>query len=292
MTPFEQEYRRSLELIENLLSRFFRKDARYKVLLEAMAYSLNAGGKRVRPVLTLQFAKACGDESDRAAVLGCGVEMIHTYSLIHDDLPCMDDDDLRRGKPTNHKVYGEAVAVLAGDALQTAAFQTILASGYSAEIVRDCALELARSAGADGMCGGQVLDMQGVSQPLTKLQLMNVHRLKTGALLEAACVIGAIAGGGSEAQINAARNYAADLGMAFQIRDDLLDHISSTETLGKPAGSDDANDKTTFYSLMGQDGCEEWIFTYTERAKVTVRAAFEHPEFLCDMADWLAGRMN
>lgn len=292
MTAFEQEYRRSLSLVEELLGRFFRKDTKYKVLLDAMAYSLNAGGKRVRPILTLQFAKACGDESDKAAVLGCGVEMVHTYSLIHDDLPCMDDDDLRRGKPTNHKVYGEAVAVLAGDALQTAAFQTILESGYQADIAAKCALELAKGAGADGMCGGQVLDMEGVAEPMAKLQLMNIHRLKTGALLEAACVIGAIAGGGTEAQINAARSYAADLGMAFQIRDDLLDHISTTEALGKPTGSDEANDKITFYSLMGREGCEEWIRTYTERAKVTVRAAFDQPEFLCDMADWLAGRMN
>ena len=292
MKQFELEYQRSHALIEELLSRFFRKDAKYKQLLDAMAYSLNAGGKRVRPVLTLQFAKACGDESDKAAVLGCGVEMIHTYSLIHDDLPCMDDDDLRRGKPTNHKVYGEAVAVLAGDALQAAAFQTILASGYDSDVVARCALELAKSSGADGMCGGQVLDMEGVNQPLTKLHLMNIHRLKTGALLEAACVIGAIAGGGTQAQINAARNYAADLGMAFQIRDDLLDHISTTEALGKPTGSDEANDKVTYFTLLGQEGCEEWIHTYTERAKVTVRAAFERPDFLCWMADWLAGRMN
>ena len=279
-------------LVDEYLAGCFQGDVAHKTLYSAMAYSLNAGGKRVRPILTMEFARAAGGDGDRALRLGCAVEMLHTYSLIHDDLPCMDDDDLRRGKPTNHVIYGEANAVLAGDALQTAAFETILSADYSADVRAACALELARGAGADGMCAGQVLDIEGENQPLTLDQLRMVHEKKTGALLEAACVIGAIAGGADRAQIAAARCYAREIGLAFQVRDDLLDHISTTEELGKPVGSDEENNKTTYYTLLGQSGCEELIAVCTARAKVAVAAAYEDSEVLCAMADWLAGRMN
>lgn len=286
------ELERLRSRIDGWLAGCFRESVPYRALYDAMFYSLTAGGKRVRPILTMQFAQAAGGDPDRAMVLGCGVEMLHTYSLIHDDLPCMDDDDLRRGKPTNHVVFGEANAVLAGDALQTAAFETILTSDFSAEVRAQAALELARGAGADGMCAGQVLDLEGERCGLGLEQLKLVHEKKTGALLEAACVIGVIAAGGTPEQLRAARDYARQIGLAFQIRDDLLDHISTTEELGKPVGSDEANHKTTFYTLLGRDGCEALVHTHTERAKEIAAGAFACSDFLCAMADWLAGRMN
>ena len=278
--------------VDEYLEQCFREKTPYHTLLEAMSYSLTAGGKRVRPILTMQFCAAGGGDAVKALPLGCGVEMLHTYSLIHDDLPCMDNDDLRRGKPTNHVMFGEANAVLAGDALQTAAFETILTADYPAEVRAAAALELSRGAGKDGMCAGQVLDIEGEQRPLTLDELKLVHRKKTGALLEAACVIGAIASGASELQLEATRRYAAEIGMAFQIRDDLLDHFSTTEELGKPVGSDEENHKTTFYTLLGRESCEAEIHACTERAKEIVSGAYTDSAFLCAMADWLAGRKN
>ena len=278
--------------VDEYLEQCFREKTPYHTLLEAMSYSLTAGGKRVRPILTMQFCAAAGGDALKALPLGCGVEMLHTYSLVHDDLPCMDNDDLRRGKPTNHVMFGEANAVLAGDALQTAAFETILTADYPAEVRAAAALELSRGAGKDGMCAGQVLDIEGEQRPLTLDELKLVHRKKTGALLETACVIGAIAGGASELQLEATRRYAAEIGMAFQIRDDLLDHFSTTEELGKPVGSDEENHKTTFYTLLGRESCEAEIHACTERAKEIVSGAYTDSAFLCAMADWLAGRKN
>ena len=290
LRAFQEEMERTRERIERWLKDCFSTDCPQKTLYEAMAYSLQAGGKRVRPILTVKFAEAAGGSGASALPLGCAVEMLHTYSLIHDDLPCMDDDDLRRGKPTNHVVYGEANAVLAGDALQSAAFETILSAACPAHVRAACALELARGAGADGMCAGQVLDIEGENKPLSLDELRLIHEKKTGALLEAACVIGAIAGEAAEEQIQAARCYAREIGLAFQVRDDLLDHISTTEELGKPVGSDEENHKTTYYTLLGQSGCEALIAECTRRAKAAVSAAYPDSGFLCVMADWLAGR--
>ena len=278
--------------IDDSLEFLLDEDVPYGTLIQAMNYSVNAGGKRLRPALLLEFCRMCGGNEDWALPAACGVELLHTYSLIHDDLPCMDNDDLRRGKPTNHVMFGEANAVLAGDALQTAAFETILTADYPAEVRAAAALELSRGAGKDGMCAGQVLDIEGEQRPLTLDELKLVHRKKTGALLEAACVIGAIAGGASELQLEATRRYAAEIGMAFQIRDDLLDHFSTTEELGKPVGSDEENHKTTFYTLLGRESCEAEIHACTERAKEIVSGAYTGSAFLCAMADWLAGRKN
>ncbi len=288
----EHELARLRSRVDQALAGYFQGQAPYQILYQAMSYSLTAGGKRVRPILTMKFCQAAGGDPERALPLGCGVEMLHTYSLIHDDLPCMDNDDLRRGRPTNHVVFGEANAVLAGDALQSAAFETILSAGYPPEVLARAALELARGAGCDGMCAGQVLDMEGETRALGLEELQLVHRKKTGALLEAACVIGAIAGGASPEQIDAARGYAAQIGLAFQIRDDLLDHFSTTEELGKPVGSDEANHKSTFYSLLGRERCEALILQSTQRAKELIRGGFEDSDFLCGMADWLARRKN
>ena len=259
-------------------------------LFEAMRYSLLAGGKRVRPVLVLAFCAACGGDPEAALPVAVAVEMLHTYSLIHDDLPCMDNDRLRRGKPTNHIVYGEFTATLAGDALQAEAFGTILRSGLPAEVRADCAEALANAAGADGICGGQQLDMDGNGKTLTEDELIDLQSRKTGSLLSAACLMGAIVGGADARQREAAQVYGAAIGAAFQIRDDMLDALSTDEALGKTVGTDERECKTTFMSLYGAEKCEKMIARLTENAKSTVSAAFPEPRLLVEFADALAAR--
>ena len=259
-------------------------------LFEAMRYSLLAGGKRVRPVLVLAFCAACGGDPEAALPVAMAVEMLHTYSLIHDDLPCMDNDRLRRGKPTNHIVYGEFTATLAGDALQAEAFGTILRSGLPAEVRADCAEALANAAGADGICGGQQLDMDGNGKTLTEDELIDLQSRKTGSLLSAACLMGAIVGGADARQREAAQVYGAAVGAAFQIRDDMLDALSTDEAMGKTVGTDEREQKTTFMSLYGAEKCEKMIARLTENAKSTVSAAFPEPRLLVEFADALAAR--
>ena len=261
-------------------------------LAEAMNYSLLAGGKRIRPMLVLEFCRICGGDAEAAMPVACAIEMLHTYSLIHDDLPCMDNDELRRGRPTNHVVYGECTAVLAGDALQAEAFGTILRSELPPERRAACAEHLANAVGFDGMCGGQYLDMLWEGKPLTQEQLYDINGRKTGSLLTAACLMGVAAAGGSEEQEKAAGIYGACLGLAFQIRDDILDVISTDEELGKPIGSDQRENKTTHMSLMGRERCEEMIEKYTQHAKQVICEEFEDTAFLCELADSLAKRMN
>lgn len=284
------EYENCRKLIESRLKSYFLEKMSQQKLFDAMRYSLLAGGKRIRPVLVLKFAEACGCKSEEILPLACAVEMLHTYSLIHDDLPCMDNDDLRRGKPTNHKVYGECIAVLAGDALQAAAFEEILCSGLSQSVIVAAAKELALAAGERGICGGQYLDMAGEKRKLSIEEITKIHELKTASMIKAAAKIGVIAGNGNHAQLQAADEYAEAVGIAFQIRDDILDYTSTTETLGKPVGSDKINDKSTFASLLGVDTCENIINKKTEEAKSAVRKAFKRPEFLMWFADMLAER--
>lgn len=287
----DKEYR---ALIEAALEKTFadRGGTPQAGLYEAMRYSLLAGGKRIRPMLTLEFARISGGDIDEAMPVACAVEMLHTYSLIHDDLPCMDNDDLRRGRPTNHKVYGECVATLAGDALQAEAFNTILSCSLPTERRAACAQILTGAVGADGMCGGQYLDMLGEGKSLTEQELTEINSRKTGALLVAACQMGAAAAGGTEAQLAAAGHFGAALGMAFQIRDDMLDVLSSTEELGKPVGSDAQEHKNTYMALMGEKGCRETVERLTEFAKGVLSEAFEDTAFLCALADALATRKN
>ena len=260
-----------------------------------MEYSLLAGGKRIRPVLTLEVCRMCGGDPALAMPFACAVEMIHTYSLIHDDLPCMDDDDLRRGKPTNHKIYGEATAVLAGDGLLTAAFEIALGtdSPLPPQRVVAAAACLARAAGAQGMVGGQVLDMAAEGRAVSRYDVEQLQKLKTGALLSAAAEMGCIVAGGSEEAQKAVRRYAQKLGMAFQVRDDMLDVEGNEATLGKPVGSDQANEKTTFVSLLGMDDCRALVEKLTMEA-VEALAPFgtERAGFLCWLAEALAGREN
>lgn len=279
-------------LIDAKLAEYFRADDMPQAgLFESMRYSLNAGGKRIRPILVLEFCRITGGDCDKALPAACAIEMLHTYSLIHDDLPCMDNDDLRRGKPTNHVVYGECTATLAGDALQAEAFGTILRSELPAEARAECARILADAVGADGMCGGQFLDMIGENKKLTAQELDEINSRKTGALLIAACTMGVAAAGGSDKQLEAAAMFGAAIGAAFQIRDDMLDVISTSEQLGKPIGSDAQEHKNTYMALYGADRCMEMIKKLTEQAKAVLNEAFDDTAFLCELADSMVTRM-
>ena len=285
------EYR---EMIDTALAEYFSAfdtlpQAR---LAEAMRYSLLAGGKRIRPMLVLEFCRIAGGDVAAALPVACAIEMLHTYSLIHDDLPCMDNDDLRRGRPTNHVVFGECTAVLAGDALQAEAFGTILRSALPAERKAACAEILASAVGLDGMCGGQYLDMSWEGRQLTEQELTEINSRKTGALLVAACQMGVAAAGGSRLMLDTAGHFGAALGMAFQIRDDMLDVLSTAEELGKPIGSDSQENKNTYMVLMGEEGCRQTVQRLTEFAKNVLGEAFEDTAFLCAMADSLADRKN
>ena len=235
-----------------------------KQLFSAMRYSLLAGGKRLRPIFVFEFCRMCGGDWKKAAPFAAAVEMVHTYSLIHDDLPCMDNDDYRRGKPTNHKVYGEAVAVLAGDALLTAAFGFLANSSFSAETRIQAVSVLSKCAGELGMVGGQVLDIQSEQRSCTKQEVVDIESRKTGALIVASCVLGVIAGGGSREQILAAEKFAENFGLAFQIRDDMLDVIGDAAILGKSVGTDGA--KNTFVQLYSLEECDRLVQQHTQQA--------------------------
>lgn len=278
-------------LVDSKLSEFFNPSGMsYDGLLESMHYSLTAGGKRIRPTLVLEFCRISGGDVEKALPVACAIEMLHTYSLIHDDLPCMDNDDLRRGKPTNHVVYGECTATLAGDALQAEAFGTIARSELPAENKIACVEILADAVGSDGMCAGQYLDMVGESKRLTEEELDDINSRKTGALLIAACRMGVAAAGGSGEMLEAAAHYGACVGAAFQIRDDILDVISTSEELGKPIGSDAQEHKNTYMALLGESKCMEMIEKLTNQAKSALCGAFDDTKFLCDLADSMVTR--
>ena len=278
--------------IDEALAGYFnvREGALNAGLAEAMRYSLLAGGKRIRPLLVLEFCRIAGGDFEKALPVACAVEMLHTYSLIHDDLPCMDNDELRRGKPTNHMVYGECTATLAGDALQAEAFGTVLRCDLPPAVKANCAEILSGAVGLDGMCGGQFLDMSWEGRSLTEQELSEINTRKTGALLVAACQMGVAAAGGSELMLAAAGHYGSAIGMAFQIRDDMLDVLSTAEELGKPIGSDLEENKNTYMVLMGREGCEKTIAKLTEFAKNVLDEAFEDTAFLKELADALSTR--
>jgi geranylgeranyl diphosphate synthase type II len=247
-------------------------------LFEAMRYSLLAGGKRLRPVLALASCEAVGGRPELAFGLGCALEMIHTYSMIHDDLPCMDDDDLRRGKPANHKVFGEAFATLAGDGLLTDAFSVVVRltpPEVSPAILLEVVDGLARAAGSAGMVAGQAIDLLGEGRGLDANELESLHRLKTGALFVAAAVEGGRLGGGDSAQLESLRNYASAVGLAFQVTDDLLDVESSTEQLGKRVHKDSSRGKATYPALLGVAQSHRLAASLHERA-IEALKGFDH----------------
>ena len=258
-------------------------------LFDAMGYSLLAGGKRLRPIFAYEFCRMCGGQWQDATALACAVEMIHTYSLIHDDLPCMDDDDYRRGRLTNHKVYGEAMAVLAGDALLTDAFAVAATAPVQGKALRDAIAVLSECAGSLGMVGGQVLDILSEERECTEAEILAIQSRKTGALIRAACALGAIAGGATEAQFEAACQYAAALGLAFQIRDDMLDVIGTQEEMGKSVGTDAT--KNTFVRLYGLQRCEELVRQYTD---IALQALSQFPDnsFMMQLSLQLTSRTN
>lgn len=285
-----EHYNRYKDMVEEKLRNVFNEDVPQKRLLEAMRYSLLAGGKRLRPVIAVAFCEALGTKAEDALYFGAALEMLHTYSLIHDDLPCMDDDDLRRGKPTNHVVFGEYTAVLAGDALQAAAFEMVASAPLDADKRAKASLILAKAVGAFGMCGGQQLDMEAEGKKLSITEIEGIHALKTAALIIAAAKMGCVAAGAVEKEFNAAEEYASNLGIAFQIQDDILDYEGTTETLGKPAGSDEDNNKSTFVTLLGIEKCRELVALHTEKAKAALRPVFSDRIFLEWLADVMAGR--
>lgn len=255
----ERYLRERAALVEQALAHAVSAaDAAAGRLHEAMRYSLLGGGKRLRPVLALAACEAVGGPLEAAMDFACAIEMIHTYSLIHDDLPCMDDDDLRRGRPTNHKIYGEAIATLAGDALLTDAFWVLAKSAAPPAALLATVAELAAAAGSAGMVAGQAIDLLGEGRTMTMEELEYLHRRKTGALFIAAVRGGARLGGAGEAQLEALEAYARALGLAFQVIDDILDVEASTEQMGKRTGKDLAHGKNTYPGLIGLD--QSWRF--------------------------------
>lgn len=277
-----------LKMINDALEGYLPKSD--DIVSQAMRYSVRNGGKRVRPILTLEFCRACGEDPKNALPFACAVEMIHTYSLIHDDLPCMDDDDYRRGKPSCHIAFGEANALLAGDALLTLAFETVAKADLPCDNVVEAVKQLSFSSGIFGMVGGQVLDLQNENKSLSSEELEQIHNLKTGELIRVACVLGCVAAGADDKKIKAAEEYAHGIGLAFQIVDDILDVTSDAETLGKPIGSDAENQKTTYISLLGLEKSKEIAAQFTQNAKSALAEFNTNTDSLKQLADDLQAR--
>ena len=285
---YEARYKEYQQAIERYLDGLFTKKVSYGKLYDAMRYAILGGGKRIRPVLTLEFARLGGIDWHLALPFGCALELVHNYSLIHDDLPCMDDDDLRRGKPTCHKAFGETLAVLAGDALQPEAFRLILDAPMLSTDTRLEALRvLVRACGADGMVGGQGLDTGydiGDAEGLTQL-----NRLKTGVMISGAAELGCVAAKMNLGMRSQALKYADGIGRAFQIRDDMLDVVGDAAVFGKTIGSDKEKGKVTFVDVLGLDGCAREVERCTESAKAAVANWSDHM-FLWELADRMVGR--
>jgi geranylgeranyl diphosphate synthase type II len=281
--------------VESLADRVLPPSHQLPAVLGAsMRYSFFAGGKRFRPALAYAAAKAVSGDGSVALPFGLAIEMIHTYSLIHDDLPAMDDDDLRRGMPTNHKKYGEAIAILSGDTLLTDAFSMLTGSevtgNYPPEIILACVHEISTASGSSGMAGGQALDVisEGLSLDLPTLELL--HTRKTGALIRASVITGALAAGADLTQLDALKRYADRLGLAFQIADDILDVEGDTELLGKPVGSDEGNQKATYPAIMGMDGAKAQLNKLIDDAIASVSIFDDKGLELCELARFVGSR--
>lgn len=293
---FEQQYQEDRELIERALDQAsaFDPSIRQKTVMEAMRYSLLGGGKRIRAVLTLEFCRAFGGADAAALPPACAVEMVHAFSLIHDDLPCMDDDDLRRGRPTSHKVFGEAMAVLAGDGLLNLAYEHLsreetvkaLPHGAAFRLIRS----LSRGAGGCGMLGGQVIDVENEGSPASLEQLRSMHRMKTGALICSACEMGCIAAGADGAALEKAREYAETIGLGFQITDDILDVEGDAAFLGKNTGSDARGQKATYVALLGLDGAKREAERLFDEARSVLSELECRQDFLMPFTRLLAQR--
>lgn len=281
-----------ISFTESTLKKFSYKNklGLQSSVADAMDYSLEAGGKRIRPVLVLAFCHMCGGDYRKAAAPAAAIEMIHTFSLIHDDLPCMDNDDFRRGKPSCHKKYGEACAVLAGDALAIRPFQVIAESELNDSMKIKLIAELACSSGAEGMIGGQIIDMENEQRSTVNGEnLRMMYALKTGRLIKTSCVMGCIAAEASDEQVKNAEEYAHCLGLAFQIIDDILDVTGDEAALGKPIGSDAEENKTTFVTLYGIENAREEAVKLTDKA-MKILGRFDNNEFLIELTKYLLDR--
>lgn len=286
------EFAIDIKMINNFFEKFAFENSENSVVLDAMNYSIGNGGKRIRPLLTLYFSELFGGDRAAAVKLGCALEMIHTYSLIHDDLPCMDNDDMRRGKPSCHIAFGEANALLAGDALLTEAFLLASQSGISSANTALAIKYLSEFAGVRGMVMGQVLDLQFENTMPSLDDIKKMYSLKTCALIKCACVLGYLASEKSDKkEIDKICDYAECLGLAFQIRDDILDVVSDSKTLGKPVGSDEKNNKPTFAKLYGLEKSKELVNELTEKAVFIINSfSRKKSEKLIDLTMALAER--
>lgn len=290
LDSFSKEYR---QLLDAELRKLVDKPIAPTIIKEAMQYSLEAGGKRIRPLLLFATMNAFGMDPKKGLLAACAIEMIHTYSLIHDDLPCMDDDDLRRGKPTNHKVFGEAAAVLAGDALLTYSFEVVGSIPNdiaSPEIKIKLVIEMAKAAGIEGMVGGQVADMNGEGKNLTIEELEYIHIHKTGKILMYSVIAGALLSGAKSEEIMDLSAFAHHLGLAFQIRDDILDLEGNEEVIGKPVGSDTINQKSTYPSLLTMSGAKKALEIHIEEAKKYLKKTNLNTGLLSEITDLVATR--
>ena len=291
---FKQVLKEKIGYIEKLLNEYMPKEEGYqKTIMKAMNYSLKDGGKRLRPILTLESCKVVGGREEDAIPFAVAVEMIHTYSLIHDDLPALDNDDLRRGKPTNHKIFGDAMATLAGDALLNYAFEVMLSSSIDKDNPNKylkAINEIATHAGIYGMIGGQVVDIESENKVIEKEKLDFIHLNKTAAMIVGCMRAGAIIGGASEDELQRITKYGKNIGLSFQIVDDILDIIGDEKTLGKPIGSDIENHKSTYPSLLGLEKSREIAKELISDGKTSIEGLPSEVEFLHQLADYIVSR--
>ncbi|MGD7045547.1 polyprenyl synthetase family protein [Jeotgalibacillus proteolyticus] len=292
MTTLESFVEHYKKEVERELAAAIHQSSAPDSLKKAMNYSLDAGGKRIRPILVLATIHSFGEECVKGLQTAAALEMVHTYSLIHDDLPSMDDDDLRRGKPTNHIVFGEALAILAGDALLTQSFSLITASSLSSEQKVRLISELARCSGPEGMVGGQVADIEGENKKLTIGELESIHYRKTGRLLQFAVLAGGVISGATETQLRHLEQFAMHIGLAFQIRDDILDVEGTEEEIGKPVGSDESRNKSTYPALLGMAGAKQKLDFHIKEAKSRLQLLQFEKSLLLSITDMIATRSS
>ncbi|MGB9779437.1 polyprenyl synthetase family protein [Caldanaerobacter sp.] len=293
---FKEKLKHFQQMIEEELHRILDVQEKPEIIYEAMRYSVFAGGKRLRPILCLSACELLGGGLKKALPVACSIELIHTYSLIHDDLPAMDNDDLRRGKPTNHKVFGEAIAILAGDGLLNLGYEVLirhaLENPEDYEKILKAANEIATASGCKGIIGGQVEDILSQNTELTYEDLKYIHEHKTAALIEASVCAGAHMAGASEKEVELLREYASLIGLAFQIKDDILDVTGNEETLGKKVGSDREKGKFTFVNIFGIEKSQEMVKELTEEAIKILDTFGERAQFLKDLSNYLIERVN
>lgn len=293
---FKKELKERSIYIEDKIESYLPKEEGYqKTIFEAMNYSLRAGGKRLRPILLMEAYKLCQGQGEDFVPYSVAMEMIHTYSLIHDDLPALDNDDLRRGKPTNHIVFGEAMAILAGDALLNTAYETMLNAAFKhprPELSLRAAYEISRGAGIYGMIGGQVVDVESEDKKINKDKLDYIHMNKTAAMIVGSVRAGAILAGVDEDRLESLTKYAENIGLAFQIVDDILDIEGDEKLLGKRVGSDLDNDKSTYPSLLGISKSKKIVENLIEESKISLEVFDSDAEFMNALADFIRDRQN